>query len=186
MRAHGIARLEFEMRRADGSRLWTDQTVTALRDVAGQEVGWVLVVHDVTEERDLRERLRRANALHEAVFSAVPALALIVDRDLRILRANRAFTHHVGRPEDALVGRPLGHALHLHPENESALREVLQTGLAYQSTGEPDPAGQRIWDWGAVPVRDADGHVGGILLTAVDTTERRDATKGFFHLPAAT
>jgi PAS domain S-box-containing protein len=182
-RARGAARIEFEMRRADGTRFWTEQTLTALRNAAGDEAGWVLVIHDVTEPRALRERLSRANALHEAVFTSVPVIAIVVDRDLRVVRANPAFTLHRGIPEEAVLGMPLTEVLRVYPENEVAIRAALATGRTFESVGEPDPAGQRLWDWSAVPLRDPDGQVGGLLITALDTTDRHNAQKGFLQAP---
>lgn len=178
----GAARIEYEMRRADGTHLWTEQALTVLRDVAGEMVGWVLVLHDVTESRQMRERIAETNALHEAVFSSVPNLTLIVDRDLRVVRANQAHLRHKGLAEDDVRGLPVTEALDLHPENEAAIRNALATGLTFESVAEADASG-RLWDWGAVPLRDPEGVVGGLLIALMDTTHRQDVRKGFPRTP---
>lgn len=184
MRAQGVARIEHEMRRADGTRFWTEQSLTVLRNAAGEESGWVLLVRDVTEPHRLQEDLRRALDMHEAMLSSTPAVILIVDRDFRIVRANRAFTAVTGLPEDAVVGRPLADAVPIPADNEAAMRDALETGLVFEATDEPDAAGERLWDWSAVPLRRGEGNAWGLLIVAVDATERRDAQRRFVRHPA--
>lgn len=44
--------------RQDGTTFWANTVVTALRDAAGEAVGFSVVSHDVSERRKLEERLR--------------------------------------------------------------------------------------------------------------------------------
>jgi PAS domain S-box-containing protein len=186
MQARGVGRIEHEMRRADGTRFWTEQTLTFLRNAAGEEAGWVLVIHDATEAHGLKEDLRRALDMYEAMLSSTPAVLLIVDRDLRVVRANRAFSAVTGLPEETVVGRPLGEVVSLQPKNEAAMRDALETGLVFEATSELDAKGERLWDWSAVPLRHGEGAVWGLLLVAVDATERRDSQRRFVpHPPPA-
>jgi PAS domain S-box-containing protein len=179
VRLQGTARVETEMQRPDGERLWTEQVVTPLKNVTGEEVGWVLVIRDVTEPRRLQEGLQHANDLLEAVFSAMLPVSILVDADLRVLRVNAAFEDLLALSEDEVVGRPLASVVPLSPENEVALRGALATGRGFESRGEPDPAGQRIWDWMAEPLRDARGDVMGLMVVAMDVTDRPGVHRGY-------
>ena len=170
--ARGSARLEFEMRRADGERFWSEQAITSLRDAAGETVGWAMHFRDVTGERETRERLREALDLHEAIFASVDSHLLVLDERLRVVKANRAFLRHHGLDEKEVVGRPLGDVVPVPPENEAVLREVLVTGRPFESLQEPGQRDGRVWDWGAVPLRHADGRVRGLFIAGLDSTER--------------
>lgn len=64
---------DFMMRRADGTIFPTEHSVVALEDDAGERIGWISVVRDVTERLQVRKELKAANdrldaertALHE-------------------------------------------------------------------------------------------------------------------------
>jgi PAS domain S-box-containing protein len=57
--------------RKDGTRFWAHVVVDAIRDEAGELVGFAKVIRDVTERKQAAEALARANAaLFQALFQA--------------------------------------------------------------------------------------------------------------------
>ncbi len=63
------------------------------------------VLFDITERKEAREALRRANEEWERTFDAVPALIDVTDRDFRIRKVNAAFARRVGMPREEIIGR---------------------------------------------------------------------------------
>ena len=175
----GTVVVEYEMRRGDGSPVWTEHTITPLRESHGRLVGYVGIVRDVTEARESRERLRRKGALLDAIFARVPDPFVYVDADLRIARASAAFAARAGRPAESLVGERLSDVLPASARRDGAiLREVLATGRAFESTAESDADGN-AWDWSAVPLPGPDARPAGILLVYRDVTRRREGERRF-------
>jgi serine phosphatase RsbU (regulator of sigma subunit)/PAS domain-containing protein len=69
---------------------------------------------------------RMAVALLDTVLERVPVGVLVVDADLRVVRANAALCVLAGGDEDALVGRRLADVAPWIPENDA--RRVLESG----------------------------------------------------------
>lgn len=55
---NGWCEEEGHRQRQDGTMFWASTVVTALRDAAGETIGYSVVTHDVSERRKLEERLR--------------------------------------------------------------------------------------------------------------------------------
>jgi diguanylate cyclase (GGDEF)-like protein/PAS domain S-box-containing protein len=55
---NGWCEEEGHRQRQDGTVFWASTVVTALRDAAGETIGFSVVTHDVSERRKLEERLR--------------------------------------------------------------------------------------------------------------------------------
>ena len=74
----GVLRAEIESRRLDGSPLDVDVTVSSLRNDAGERIGRIVCVHDVTARKELQRQLQRAS-LHDPLTD-LPNRRLLADR----------------------------------------------------------------------------------------------------------
>ena len=74
----GVLRAEMESRRLDGSPLDVDVTVSSLRNDAGDRIGRIVCVHDVTVRKELQRQLQRAS-LHDPLTD-LPNRRLLADR----------------------------------------------------------------------------------------------------------
>ncbi|MDT3398483.1 EAL domain-containing protein [Streptomyces sp. B1866] len=84
-------RVEQPLYRPDGSVVWTDLTVSLLRDAAGTPQYQLAVTQDVTERRLLRERLRY-EATHDPL-TGLPNRALFTERLDQALAADSGAEH---------------------------------------------------------------------------------------------
>ncbi len=145
--------------------------------VVGGAMGW-----HIRRRRKAEDALRRSKQTLEASergkVSILDSLAEIVtyqDTDLVIRWANRAAMEHAEARRTELLGRRCHEVHHglAEPCRECPVREALRTGEP--CTGEvPAPEG-RVWSVSACPVRDDAGRVIGVVESALDVTDRREA-----------
>jgi PAS domain S-box-containing protein len=82
--------------RKDGSRLWANVIITALRDDAGKLIGFAKVTRDLTERKRAEENVLQGNARLEAANKELEAFSYSVSHDLRApLRAINGFSRIV-------------------------------------------------------------------------------------------
>ena len=93
--------------RKDGSRFWAHVVITAIRDEAGELLGFVNVMQDLTEQRRVEADLRRSQErFHNAVESA-PSAMMMVNRAGRIEMLNLQAECLFGYARDELLGQPV-------------------------------------------------------------------------------
>src|SRR5579864_632742 len=79
--------------RKDGSRLWANVVITAIRDQSGTLLGFCKVTRDMTERRQIQEAIQRKNAQLETSNRELDAFSYSVAHDLRApLRAIDGFS----------------------------------------------------------------------------------------------
>jgi PAS domain S-box-containing protein len=78
--------------RKDGTRFWASVVLTALRDPAGNLIGFSKIIRDLTERKHAEEALQRANEELEA---------RVRDRTAELTRANQALQDEVREREQA-------------------------------------------------------------------------------------
>ncbi|MBN9122183.1 MAG: PAS domain-containing protein, partial [Planctomycetes bacterium] len=124
--------------------------------------------------------LARANALLRAVAEGTPDVVFLKDRAGRYLLVNEAAARLVGRSVAEVLGKDdaeLFDAASARLMRESD-REVMATGRAKTVEGELTTAGApRTFLGTKAPYRDADGTVLGVIGTARDITERKEAER---------
>jgi PAS domain S-box-containing protein len=143
--------------------------------------GRALVVshQNITDRKRAQEEMGGSQALLRAVLDGTPDLMFLKDRQSRIVLANPATLHVIGKPaeevlgktdlefyDDPEIGRPI-------MEND---RRIMETGRA-ESMEEtvPTPGGTRIFLSTKSPYFDANGRIIGIIGMASDITERKRA-----------
>jgi PAS domain S-box-containing protein len=129
-----------------------------------------------------REELARANELLERMFSNIGVSVAYMDKDFNFIRVNRAYAEADEQEPEFYVGK--NHfVLFPNEENEQIFREVVETGEPYFVYAKPfeyaahPERGVTYWDWSLQPMKEADGSVGGIVLSLMNVTERVQAQK---------
>ncbi|MBF0531186.1 MAG: PAS domain-containing protein [Deltaproteobacteria bacterium] len=131
-------------------------------------------------ERDIRS----AHAMLRLIIDSVPQLIAWKDCSSVYLGCNKNFAELMGLPSpEALIGR---NNLDLYGQGrEKNLlmdgdRRIIETGHPEYHISEQvlKPDGQKIWlDTSKIPLKDENGQVIGLLLTAEDITERVKSQK---------
>lgn len=114
--------------------------------------------------------------LLEKIFSNIHAMVAYLDKDFNFVRVNDAYATADNKTPDFFPGK--NHfALYPNGENEAIFRQVLVSGEPYIAYARPfvypdRPGLVTYWDWSLHPVRDATGHIDGLLLALNNVTER--------------
>jgi diguanylate cyclase (GGDEF)-like protein/PAS domain S-box-containing protein len=121
------------------------------------------------------------DALLDALVEQEAVGITIVDRDLRIVRANRAFGVFGDETPDQVVGRLIGDALpHLATQIVPATRAVLESGIPASGqevvAGDPaDPMNTRWFRAFRSPVVSREGEIVGVTSTVIEITDFKRA-----------
>jgi two-component system cell cycle sensor histidine kinase/response regulator CckA len=94
-----LHKLEFSMKRKDGTIFSTEHSVTPLVDEQGKRTGWVSVVSDITEKRKLEEELLKAQRL-ESIGTLAGGIAHDYNNILTGILGNIALAQIYTEPKD--------------------------------------------------------------------------------------
>lgn len=87
--------VNYRLRRHDGAWRWIEERVIR-QDADGEEL-WIASCNDVTEQRELRERLEQSIAQTEGILATALDAIITVDEDNRIVGFNPAAEQMFGR-----------------------------------------------------------------------------------------
>src|ERR1700750_3213147 len=183
--ASGLASDTLLLRR-DGTHILISGSAAPIRDDLKKIAGVVLVFRDITEIRAEAELERQR--LREIMAHSPAAIGVLRGPEHRWEYLNSKYVYVTGRQSASeFIGKTLGESL---PEIESQpyirlLDEVYRTGIPFvgfemkatlnrAATGQPDEA---YFDLVFQPLRDSEERVDGILIHALEVTDRVHARK---------
>ncbi|HET7730108.1 MAG TPA: PAS domain S-box protein [Usitatibacter sp.] len=184
--AEAPAAAERRLLRSDGAEIWVRTTTTVMRDSGGQARFLICAFADLSAQRQRERGLQQMNAFLEAIVQTSPVAIYTTDVDGLITSWNPAAERIFGfRAEQALGQRAPFVPPERKPEaralRERVLRGEVLEGLELdrrRADGTPIAI-----NGSAAPLRDASGHVTGMLAVCVDVTgTKRAATELEKHL----
>ena len=173
-------RIEFRLRRADGTYRWAIDAAAPRFSDDGRFLGHVGSVIDIDERRESEDALRRANTLLEAVMEAVPGVVYAKDAAGRMLAANRGTVELVGKPPAEIIGRTDAEFLNDPAQaeavmaNDARIMAENRTEVLEETVSRSDGS-RATWLSTKAPFRDARGAVIGLVGSSIDITERKDS-----------
>lgn len=139
----------------------------------GQLSGAVGVALDVTSCRQVKQLVQSHDQNLQTMIDFSPSKAFMLDKDMKLLFANKRFADFVGRPIDELIGRSIPELCDNYDEVCSNRLSIARTVI---DTGEPhsfvDCHRERWFDTHMAPVKDIDGNTSKVAVFTLDITDR--------------
>jgi PAS domain S-box-containing protein len=165
--------------RGEPVRVWLEVAADPLRLNGRRHV--LLAINNITARKQVEAALRRERDLCQSVMNGARNCHLVyLDRDFNFVRVNETYARGCGYTPEEMVGK--NHfALYPHPENGAIFARVRDTGIPAEYHDKPfefpdqPQRGITYWDWTLTPVKDSADQVEGLVLSLVETTDRKRA-----------
>ena len=166
-------KVQLEMRRKDGTTVWTEVNASFIRDENHRPVSIMGVARDITERKQAEEALRALTSRQEAILAAVPEIIVEVDNNKIYAWANLAGIEFFG--ED-VIGKEAAFYFEGEQEiydNVSPLFNGVEDIVYVESLQRRKDGEKRLLAWWCRVLKDKSGQVTGALSSASDITERK-------------
>jgi len=131
---------------------------------------------EVEAREQAQQRLAKAKKEWERTFDAVPDAVLLLDRNMRILRANSALSRWLGRPFAEIIGRSCHEVVHgLPAPPDYCPFSQMAHDKAPQHWERQEAHLDRWLEADLVPLLDDEGELQGGVLVLRDTSAERRA-----------
>ncbi|MBI1750279.1 MAG: PAS domain S-box protein [Acidobacteria bacterium] len=167
---------EIVLRRKDGRPVICLDTSTAIRDTAGRVLRYQGTLVDITQRREMEERLHQEQEFARRLVESFPDMIVVLDREGRYTYISARMKDQLGYEPEEILGRSLGERT--HADDQSALlemhREMIQGKRTYGTveyrTLHMDGSWRTVRAT-ARPLCDACGNIVGVIASARDMTE---------------
>jgi PAS domain S-box-containing protein len=172
--------LELEVIRKDGSTVWTENTMSFLRDPDGRPIGIVGVTRDITERKKAEEALRESEKQHRTLFQNILDGMFVIDAEaLKVVLANEALAKMYGfdSAEEMIGLNPLEF---IPPEDREKVARLIVEDMFEKDLRQMDELrtiardGREIWVNTLGTRIEYQGRLAG-LVSIRDITERKKA-----------
>lgn len=150
--------------------------------------GVLINYHDITENKELENRLGTENEMFQKVLDSIPQFICWKDRKSVFLGCNKNYARMVGLPDtQSIIGKTDWDLPWKKEETEHFLiddNQVMESDAPKYHIIEPayDINGRETWlDTNKVPIHDIDGHVSGLIVVFSDISERKLAMEALAY-----
>jgi len=136
---------------------------------------------EITERRHAEERQRESEAFIRDILETVDEGFIVIDRDYRIVTANRAYAEQVGLPKDKIIGSHCYEISH-HSDRrcyekgeECAIQRAFEDGKSHTVVHSHCREGKTCIhvETKSFPMRDKDGEINQAIEVFSDLTEKK-------------
>ncbi len=170
----GILPLELEMKHRNGAVVPVEINCSILREDDGEAGGILVITRDISERKQVEEKLRLAAEEWCATFDSITSMVSIHDKNHRIVRVNRAFAETFKKKPEELIGKYCYDIFH-HTDGP-VLECPHQSSMKTGKSGSLEiymPELEMYLNITTSPMYGKDGEVTGSVHIASDITERK-------------
>ncbi|HEX6956666.1 MAG TPA: PAS domain S-box protein [Ferrovibrio sp.] len=169
--------------RKDGSRFWASTVIDAIRNEAGDLIGFAKITHDLTERRAALQAIEESERDLRLLIESVTDYAIyMLDSNGIITRWNNGAQRIKGYTANEVIGKHFSTFYTPEERDLGVPEQALQRALA---EGRYDAEGWRVRKDGSPfrasvvidPIRSADGRLIGFAKITKDITERYESEK---------
>lgn len=170
--------IDYEAIRKDGSWRQVEIAASLMSDDSGEAIGFRGTARDVTERRQIEERLRRSEERYRAIIENIEDACFEVDLKGRFTFVNDSLCSNLGYTRDEIIGLDQ----RFYSEEDTVKELFLLFNKVYQ-TGEPVKAysfelsrkdgSKGFCEISVSLIRDKEGQAVGFRGIARDVTERK-------------
>jgi diguanylate cyclase (GGDEF)-like protein/PAS domain S-box-containing protein len=177
--------------RKDGSSFPAVVSVTALRDVQGGIIGYLLIGTDNTarkqieaEQQQLGQRLRDHQFYTRSLFESNIDALMTTDPSGIITDVNKQMEKLTGCTRDELIGAPFKNYFTDRERAEASIKLVLSKKkvINYELTARARDGKETVVSYNASTFYDRDRRLQGVFVAARDITERKQAEEEILNL----
>jgi two-component system, NtrC family, sensor kinase len=180
-----VIRLEKRYLRKDGSVLWVDVNVAALRNSVGELAQFLTHVIDISERKYAEEATKQGTEFLRKLLNAIPIPIFYKGTDGRYVGINKAFEEFFGIAFDDIVGKTLFDVFPQEMANfyQGKDQELLsQPGSQTYGTQARNHQGvERDVVFHKATFADRNGQLAGITGAMLDITDRKRAEAELGH-----
>lgn len=104
--------LNFELLKKDGRKIYTNLTISPILNFNGKYLGAIFVLEDVSEHKNIEEKLRESEAKYRTIFENTGTAMTIIDPDSTILMVNEKLIKSFGYSREEIEGKKWTEFLH--------------------------------------------------------------------------
>jgi PAS domain S-box-containing protein len=167
--------------RKDGTRFWAYVVIDAIRDSAGEVVGFAKITRDLTERRAVEETLRQSQEQFRLLVQGVTDYAIyLLDKNGHVSSWNPGAQRIKGYEPDEIIGQHFSgfytEADRKNGQPQRALATAAREGRFEKEGWRVRKDGTTFWAHVIIdPIRDDGGEIIGYAKITRDITERREA-----------
>ncbi len=173
---------------ASQTHAFNESEVDMLRELADDIAFGIssIRVRELREHAEAELASQREDYL--TIYNTVPAMIIYIDQDHRVVRANHATSRYFDIPMDRIIGRTLRALV------PGQMDKLIADNIEVLSTGKPKlavieritfPNGDTRWfRTDKLPYKDRGGEVTGVIVFAMDITERISAEQKRLEMEA--
>jgi len=172
----GVIKCEGWRVRKDGSKFWANVIITALRDKNGNLRGFSKITHDITEQKQAWEELRKSETNYRLLFDSSGTNNWVVSSDGKILMINKNAASLVGGKPKDFIGKSV-YELDSKQDAENYIkrfREVIKSGKTKEYEYHVQLPTGNYWISAVIsPVLEQNGTCNKVLIASRDITDKK-------------
>ena len=170
---------EKEFVRKDGIVFPASVRVLVVSDEKGKPLEMWSVVRDISRRKQAEEAITKEKNVLRAIMENTGTMLAYLDPEFNFVAVNSAYAKGSGHTIEELIGK--NHfALFPNAENQAIFeqvrdnrRTVMYQDKPFKYADQPE-RGVTYWNWTLVPVKDETGKVHGLVLSLIETTQRKE------------